>query len=453
MANARDFLRKQFAIAADVRVHDIYGASWNKGSSPTLTRTDKAIGLVANVGIDGQVVQNDFDSRQLFGEMREVIDTLGNVFIRIPKFYIRKTDGVNFKTWQVSKSKWPGFYLPWCFWDFTNNRELPYVDIGKYKASKSAANKLESKPNVFPLRKDNIVNFRTYAKNNNVDGVLGYQQLDIHIIDLLQTLFYVEFATLNSQAIMQGYTTGQYTATHLATVSENNTNRFILANGFADLYRVGQYISIGTSQGGDQIATDRLITSVTVYDASNKAVVFDGAAVNIAVGNFLYNSAWKNGFSSAIVASSGSLVSNTSGLYPCVYRGIESLFGDIYQIVDGINITDRQAWVAKNAAQYASNVFASPYEQLGYVNGSTSAYVTTMGFDANFPFAAFATAVGGSPTTYYSDYYYQDVGQRIALLGGHWYYGASAGLSSWYLNNASSTTSLIVGGRLLKKPL
>jgi len=31
------------------------------------------------------------------------------VFMRIPKFYIRKTDGENIKTWQVSKTKYRGF--------------------------------------------------------------------------------------------------------------------------------------------------------------------------------------------------------------------------------------------------------------------------------------------------------------------------------------------------------
>ena len=430
----------------------IYGVQWDKSSNPALIRTKDAVGMVANAGVGGTFVTNDFDNAQIFREIGQVVDTLGNVFIRIPKFYIRKTDGVSYKTWEVSKYQYPGFYLPWCFWDFTNNRELPYVDIGKYKASKSAANKLESKPNVFPLRKDNIVNFRTYAQNNNVDGLLGYQQLDIHVVDVLQTLFYVMFATTNIQAIMQGYTTGQYTATHLATVAENNTNQFVLANAYADLYRVGQYVAIGTSQGGDQIATDRLITSIDVYDASNKAISFDGAPVNIAVGNFLYNTVWKNGFSSGIAASSGSLVAN-DGKSPCVFLGIESPFGDMYQFVDGANITDRQAWVCKNAAQYASNVFASPYEQLGYVNANVNGYAKIMGYDASHPFLALPIDATGESTTYYSDYYYQDVGQRIALFGGSWSHGADAGLSCWALSLSSSSTYLYFGGRLLKKPL
>ena len=49
----------------------------------------------------------------------------------------------------------------------------------------------------------------------------------------------------------------------------------------------------------------------------------------------------------------------TDGKYPAVSTGaVESPFGDMWQFVDGVNINENQAWVAKNAAQYASNVFA-----------------------------------------------------------------------------------------------
>lgn len=431
----------------------VYGVSWDKGASPTLIRTDDSKGFVANAGVGTGLAGNNFDTAEIYRDITETTDTYGNIFIRIPKFYIRKTDGVNLRTWQISKRKFAGFYLPWCFWDFVNGRELPYIDIGKHKATKDGSGKLESKPNLYPLINDNIVNFRAYARNNNTGGLLGYQQLDAHVIDVLQTLFRIEFATLNSQAITQGFTAGQYTATHLATVTENGTNRIILANANADLYRVGQSISVGTSQGGNQIFYGRTITSIDIYDASNKAITFDGAPVNIAIGNMLYNTGWKNGFSSGIAATSGSLTAN-DGKYPNTYRRIESITGgDLWQFVDGYNVNERQAWIAKNAADYASNVFAIPYEQLGYVNGAVDGYTKEMGYDPNYPFAELPTVVGGASTTYYSDYYYQTTGQRIALFGGIWYTGAYAGLSYWYLIYSSANANVTFGGRLLKKPL
>jgi len=426
----------------------VYGVSWDKGSIPTLTRTDKAVGLVANAGVGAQVVQNDFDNIPLYKAIHEVTDDYGNVFIRIPKLYIRKTDSENLKTWQVCGTKRPGFYLPWCFWDFVNNRELPYIDVGKYKAILSAVNKLESKPGIPPLVSKNIVQFRDYAIANG----LGYQQLDIHVVDVLRTLFFIEFATLDAQSVMQGYSSGRYGAeTDLATVSESATNRIIVSNATAVGYSEGQTISVGTARYGTQVFYGRTITTIEDYDVDSKAIVFDGEPVDITVGNFLQNTGWINGFSSGIAASSGTIVAN-NGKFPCSYRGIESLWGDVFQFVDGVNFTDRQAWVCKNAAHYASNVFANPYEQLGYVNADTNGYATAMGFDPNFPFAEFPVAISAS-VTHYKDYYYQDVGQRIARFGGYWSYGAHVGLSYWYLPTSSSSAYVHYGGRLLKKPL
>ena len=218
--------------------HTIYGVSWSKGESPILMRTDAAVGMTANAGIDNQTVHNDFDDAGIYRDIIEVTDSLGNVFMRIPKFYIRKTDATNSKTWQISQHRHKGFYLPWCFWDFATNRELPYIDVGKYNASLSDAGLLESKPDTYPLVSTTIVSFRNYARANNSGGLRGYQQMDIHVYDVLSTLFYVEFATLNSQAIMQGWTSGQYNDSHTAAISEDATNRIVVADSVAGQYRV-----------------------------------------------------------------------------------------------------------------------------------------------------------------------------------------------------------------------
>jgi len=427
----------------------IYGASWTGAASPVLTRTDEAIGKVANAGVDLGVVVNDFDNCYPWSAMMEVTDALGNVFIRIPKFFIEKTAVGAARTWRISGNPFGNSYLPWCFWDFTNNVALPYVDVGKYVASLSGANKLESLADKYPLINKNIVQFRGYAQANGV----GYQQLDIHVVDMLQVLFYVEFATINSQAIMSGWTTGQFDAAHTATVNENAVNRVIAANAVAALYRVGQAISVGNAVGNFSVFYGRTITSITVYDINNMAINFDGAAVNIAIGNVVWNCGWKNGFSSGIAAKSGSLVSNASGLYPCVYRGIENPWGNVWQCVDGMNINNNQAWVCKDATSFASNVFAAPYLQLGYINKNSNGWVSEMGHDSNNPFAELPIAVIGGGGDYYFDYYWQDIGQVVAFLGGSWLYGSYFGLSVWSLDDGSGRADIHFGGRLLKKAL
>ena len=407
----------------DLDGNKIYGVYWNKGSVPTLTRTHDAIGMTAEAGIDNSFVQNDFDSAQIFREIGKVTDTLGNTFIRIPKFYIRKTDGVGFKTVQISKTKYTGFYLPWCFWDFTNSLELPYIDVGKHKASLGAGNKLQSIPEVYPLSNTHIVNMRTYAKNNNAGGLLGYQQLDVHAVDVIRTLMLVEFATLDIQTVMKGYSVGRYSADDKAVAETVAGNNIVVTNTTGAYYKVGQTISIhlaGAAIAGLPNIYGRTITAINADtpEAGKTTIAFDGDPVNIAVNDFMLNTGWKNGFSSAIAASSGTIVAN-DGKYPCSYRGIESPFGDMWQFADGININNRQAWITKNAEDYASNVFASPYEVLSYSNAAADGYVKEMGFDPNNPYAEFPTlASGAGEDTYYSDYYYQAAGQLIARFGG-----------------------------------
>ncbi len=451
----RPGFRKQFADFRPIYGDAIYGVAWDKSSTSVLTRTNDAVGMVANAGIDMVPVINDFDTAQIYSEMVEIEDSLGNVFIRIPKFYIRKVDGENFKSWQISKKKHPGFYLPWCFWDFTTGREKHYIDVGKYKATLGAGNKLESKPDAPPLVGTNIVNMRTYAENNNVNGLLGYQQLDIHVMDVLQTLFYVEFATLDSQSIMQGFVSGRYgNETELATADTVSENYIVVSNTTGAQYRVGQTISVGTARYGVGVFYGRTITNIEVDTpgAGSTKITFDGDPVSITTGNFLQNTGWVNGFSTGIAASSGCIVAN-DGKYPCMYRGIESPWGDTYQFVDGVNINDWQAWVCKNAAEYASNVFAHPYEQLEYVNKNEDNYVLEMGHDSINPYAEFPVSVGASGDSGYKDYYYQTSGQRIARVGGSWHDGAFAGLSFWSLTFSSTDAGVHRGGRLLKKPL
>ncbi len=429
---------------------EIYGAYWNGGSSPTMTRTHGAIGATVNAGTDANMVLNTADFWSVFKDNEEVTDSYGNQFIKWNKCYIRKIFLLPGYYWKgASRFKHDeNWYLPACFYDFTNSKELDYCYIGKYPASLSDDGlRLESKSGKFPLSNKNIVQFRDYAKANGA----GYQQLDIHVVDLLTTLYEIEFATLNSQSVCAGFTAGQWNSAHTAVIAETGVNRIVIANAYADAYRVGQTIGIGTSLGGNQIASNRLITAISVYDASNKAITFDGAAVNVSIGNIVYNLPMKNGTCDAVASSVGSPVSNSDGKQTFKWHGLESIFGNIWQWVDGININEFQAWVCRNADNYASNLFGAPYEQLGYVNANANGYTIEMGYDANLPFANFPKTLGGSSTTYYSDYYYQNTGQRVARLGGYLDNGSGTGLRAWFLHSSSALAHVSIGGRLVKK--
>lgn len=436
----------------------IYGTSWDKSSNSTLVRTDDAVGMTANVGVDMTTVVNDFDSADIFKDIEEVQDVNGNYFVRIPKFYIAKTVSGTSETLKISKIPIEGSYLPKCFWDFSNSTELAYFDFGKYLASSADDTVLDSKPDTYPLTYNKTINnFRTMAQANGV----GYHQLDIHAWDVLQALMMIEFATLDIQSFMMGWVNGAGTAHDTlptAVIAETGVNRIVISNADAVGFVVGTPIGIATTNTNrfsNEICYGRLITSIDAYDASNTAISFDGAAVDITADAMVYNVAWKNGFSSDIAATSGSIVSNSDGLHPCVYRGIENPYGNAFQWCDGINIEgDYKPWVCDNPSQYQSFYFASPYRQLSYLNSTATGNIQELGFDSENPFARLPITVNGTgyENNYYSDRYYQDFGPRTLPIGGYWAGGRYSGpFACWpaYGVNAGA----MFAARLMRKAL
>lgn len=134
-----------------------------------------------------------------------------------------------------------------------------------------------------------------------------------------------------------------------------------------------------------------------------------------------------------------------------IYRGVEDIFGNVWQFVDGININNYQAYINYNHNTYASDVFTGDYQKLGYVNNSTSgSYVTGLGYDPKHPLVALATAVGGSSSTYTTDYYWCANEKRIARVGGKWNDALCCGLWCRALSSTSDDCSGNIGARLLK---
>lgn len=108
---------------------------------------------------------------------------------------------------------------------------------------------------------------------------------------------------------------------------------------------------------------------------------------------------------------------NDDGQHSMIYRGIEDIYGALWQFVDGINIKDYKAYISQNSNDYAVDKFDGSYKALGYTNCSTSGqYQSAVGYDANNPIIDFATAVGGASNTYMTDYYWCAEGNRIALV-------------------------------------
>lgn len=259
---------------------------------------------------------------------------------------------------------------------------------------------------------------------------------------------------------MVGATNMPYTASDTATVAETGANRIVVSNAVAAKYVVGQTIGIGASLGSTAIANNRIVTAIETYDDANKAISFDGAAVNIVVGNIIFALAWKNGSCASVIASSGSPVSNTNGKYNCVYRGKETPYGNSFEWISDILLKREGAGTEESpytytpqylpdATKYANGTITEDYVPMNFKLPTADGYVKRLGIDSRFPWARLPCEIGAGSTTYYSDYYYfPRYATCAARVGGGWNNGSSAGPCYWYCGFAPSGAGVISRARL-----
>ena len=307
-------------------------------------------------------------------------------------------------------------------------------------------NKAYSRSGVIPKVSTNINTFRTITTGTDEN----YCLMDYRYF-ALQLLYLVEYADYNSQTKLgNGFTHMRYTADDKALVAETGTNRVVVSETVGNQYIVGQQISIGTSLGSHNIS-NRTITAKEAYNqdgVTGTAIYFDGATVNISVGNVLYNSAQKTGSTDSLGMRSGTPgVAKTTGV---IYRGVENIFGNTWTWVDGINIKNNEVFVCYNPANYVSSTFTGNYVSVGTMP-SKEGYQKTVGYNANHPLITYPKEVGGGASTYISDYYYTNSGaDRALFVGGRWNAGTLAGLWYWNTHHAPSDSWSGIGARLLK---
>lgn len=423
-------------------------------SSTAWERLDNNVGKVANATKNGSSVKNDFDNiypwsdiitynydtnlnkiTAYYGDSNFKFDgSNGEVLTKIPGFYYKREQKDGYEYVSISKYAINGYTYS------------PEFSVGRYSSSYDGT-KLHSISNTLPEVVRNITWFRTESKKLGSN----FGQMDYHYF-LLEMLYLVEYADYNSQSKLgSGIAIMSYSEDDKALIAENNTNRIVINTTGANAFVVGQYINIGTSLASTSIAKYRKITSISDYSSggvTGKSITFDGTGVNIAVDNVVYSSSQISGGCDSLGMKSGTL--NNDSKTCMIYRGIENIYGNLWQFVDGINIKDRVAYINYNPSTYQVDTFTGNYKQIGYTNANLNGYAKTLGYDPNNPIVGLATDVGGSATTYLSDYYYQNSGNRIAIFGGNLDSGIATGLWYWNLNNASSVTSFRIGTRLLK---
>ena len=430
---------------------------------PTWTRIADAEGLTANATKNGTKVANDFDNLYPWSHIRKcnVDAATGQVLAYYGETGFQ-ADGSNGEVMvKIPEFWWKRERLPD---EFGNVYEYIYIAdyaragykkseeffVGAYIISTETNEEdtiiAHSRSGAIPKYNTTKANFRNYAKALGE----GWQLMDYHYF-LLQMLYLVEYAHYNSQSMLGNGIVGFHSAK--ALIAENNVNRIIVSSVGTGLW-VGKTICIGaTDAWNSSVAADREITSIEDYNdgqVTGKAIHFDGEPVNIAVNNVIWGSAQKTGENDSLGNASGCLINDS--YHSVNYRGIENIFGHMWQHIDGLNIKDYIAYICKDPASYENDKFDAPYEKIGYVNAETTdSYIKKLGLDEKHPEVALPTEIGASSSTGACDNYWCAEGNKIAYVGGYFYHTWSkAGFFAWTCGSTSSNSTWNCGARLLK---
>lgn len=140
------------------------------------------------------------------------------------------------------------------------------------------------------------------------------------------------------------------------------------------------------------------------------------------------------------------------------FLGLEDCYYGKYEFVQGINIIDRQ-WIVYDGGLKV-NTDLSGLTSAGYTNvrqivasSSSNTAASSSNWITGIAHGEYADIMptyvsGGSDTTYYADYYYQNTGNRVLLRSGYSGDGSDCGVFCSHADDGSSRSGSGIGSRL-----
>lgn len=447
-----------------------YGVRWLKSSNnPNGTRIADAVGLTANVGVGSQTVVNDFDLIYPWSERKRcngyynsyggfVVNAYegdnsyktdgsnGEVWVEVPLFYYKEISDDEKDEIYVSGYPLPGYQVPEKFKNLDGTIKQK-VYISAYPISMV---------NDCPTSRSGVTpDFKTYSNFLTVCRSFNpkYHMETTKDWQLDYLMFSVEFATRDSQSIMAGATNMASSTSFHPLIDEVNTNRVIIANEYANQFVVGQCLTVnkdGRYSISGNLTLWSKITTINIYDSNSKEIVFDGNPINVSTSYSVGSWPWKNGSCDNVAASSGSIISNTSGKYPCIYRGKENPWGNLNMIYADVLSQNMIPYICNDCTKYSTSI-TNDYIPLNYqMVTKIGGFLKEMGVDKRYPSVRFVINQDGSYKTYYCDRQIVSTSNNLLyfIKGGCYDSGNSSGLYFFQQSEIFSTANPTISARL-----
>ncbi len=422
---------------SSVNTTGVYGVTWsNDSTSILLERTDDAVGLSFNY-LSGEdwagPYQNDFDNIFPWSDIRLcAIDdsgnityegepgfatdgSVGNVFVEIPKHYVKRevVDGQEYIA--ISATPREGFQL-----DPSFQRESGEVDkiyVAAYLTSLSSG-KASSVSGEIPETCSSLIELREYMVDLSESNVGVYSEIDFFAVMTIQRLFLIETAVRNSQVFWQGESNKAYLSLtapqQYALYDAEKTNSITIVDSkLNQRFQVGDAVCISTyeqffsGRKYDNYYSRRITDIESVGD--ELCIYFDGEPLDVISGTTqIAHVSDVNGKMDELSYHSGSYGEN-DGLSSFRYRYIENLWGDGFIHVEGVEVTNRTITVT-----YPDGLVSTLNYELGIQQMSTGQTdvdygvmnISSLGYDENNPLVMLPDAAGASSSTAFGDALY-----------------------------------------------
>ncbi len=150
------------------------------------------------------------------------------------------------------------------------------------------------------------------------------------------------------------------------------------------------------------------------------------------------------------VDTGGSFTNGIDVFEYMTYRGIENLYGGLWQFNDGLNILDRVPYVSNDDTNFADDTSVD-YVRVEDTGGDGITMPSSNGYQLSLfqtQHGFYPASIGGASNTHITDHYFQSTGWRVAIRGGGANDGSLAGAFTLFATFASLFDGGNFGGRL-----
>lgn len=152
--------------------------------------------------------------------------------------------------------------------------------------------------------------------------------------------------------------------------------------------------------------------------------------------------------------TTGNITSGSTADYRTAvnYRGIENLWGNTYQMVDGINFLISTMYVCNNY-NFVDDT-SSGYSSIGFSSPSGTGYIDMFGYTSNDDWCLLPNHLGGNANSAIGDYFNKssDYTYSICTVGGSNSNDVRCGAFHYAFSYKASSSSNVLGSRIMYIP-